>query len=63
MTNGGIMHRLCYKPTGKPVQSFEFAAVDYLDAIDHGQKCCEVLGAEFYSVEQVVERKGKPNEH
>ena len=32
MTNGGIMHRLCYKPTGKPVQSFEFAAVDYLDA-------------------------------
>lgn len=59
----GIKHRLCYKPKGKSMMVFEYDAVDYFDAIKHGKLTCEVLEAEFYSVEQVVERRGKKDEN
>ena len=52
-------YRLICRPANSPLQLMEYAAVDYLDAIKHGIKCCNETEAEFYSVEKITEWKGK----
>ena len=57
-----IHYRMIYQPANLPLQLMEYSAVDYLDAIQHGVKCCLATGSELYSVEKITEWKGKPKE-